>query len=134
MTAVPAAMPTAGSDTGAAAASVDVTDTSTVNARAADAAAMNADMTATTVMPALPAAAAAPPQAATVGIAAPIEARTMPARVIPAIVPAAEDELGPLDITGHRKRSRSARGQRCGRAGKNGCAQRKRNGKNKFLH
>lgn len=137
-----AAMPTAGTCAGSTAARtntdacpapVDVTDTSTMNSRAADTSAMNSDATATATLPAMPAVTTAPSQTATVRITAPVEARAMPARVIPAVVPAAEYELGLLDVAGYR-RSRSTRRQRRGGAGENGCAQRKRNGKNKFLH
>jgi len=77
---------------------------------------------------------AAPAEAATECITAPVEAGTVPAGVVPAIIPAAEDELGLLNITGCRGKAYAACGQCRGRTGKRGCAQRKRSGKNKFLH
>ena len=52
---------------------------------------------ATTAGPTMPAATTAPAQSLAPGIAAPVEARALPGAVVPAIVPAAEEELGLLD-------------------------------------
>ena len=55
-------------------------------------------------MPAVPASATAPAEAAPPGIAAPIEAGTAPAVVVPAVISSTEDELGLLDIGRHGRR------------------------------
>lgn len=100
----------------------------------ANTSARNPDMTATTTVPAMPAVPPAPTLTAPVGITAPVEARTMPPGVIPAVIPAAEGELSLLHVAGHWGNSESTRGQRSGGASESGCAQRKHSGKNKFLH
>jgi hypothetical protein len=50
------------------------------------------------MIPAVPSRAAAPAETAAEGIAAPVEARSTPAVVIPAIIAAAEEELDLLHI------------------------------------
>ena len=54
-----------------------------------------------TAVPAMPSHAAAPAEAAAPGITAPIEARTAPATVVPAVISSAIEELSLFDLTGN---------------------------------
>ena len=57
-----------------------------------------------TAVPAMPSHAAAPAEAAAPGITAPIEARTAPATVVPAVISSAIEELSLFDLTGNGSR------------------------------
>ena len=93
-----------------------------------------APVSATAAMPAVPARAATPTETSAPAISAPVEARAVPTGVVPAVIPAAEDELGLLNVTGCRGKAQAGCGQCRGRTSKSGCTQRKGSGKNEFLH
>jgi hypothetical protein len=67
-------------------------------------------------VPAMPSHAAAPAKAAAPGVAAPIEARTAPAIVVPAVISSAVEELSLFDITGNGGRREAVDRQRVGLA------------------
>jgi len=52
---------------------------------------------ATTALPTIPARAAAPAEALTLGVTAPVKARAAPAGGVPAVISAAKEELGVLE-------------------------------------
>jgi hypothetical protein len=77
-----------------------------VAARAGGVAAVAIAATAVTAMPSVEAIAATPAEPTAVGVAAPIEARSLPTAIVPAVIVSAEDELnthqrrrvaGPID-------------------------------------
>ena len=75
-----------------------------MGAAGSKAAAVATPMPAATTTPAMPANAAAKAKAAAIGVAAPIPARTSPAIVIPAVIPATENELRVFDLRRVRQR------------------------------
>src|ERR1700722_9895026 len=65
-------------------------------------------------LPAMPAHAAAPAEAAAEGITAPVEAGSAPAIVIPAVILSAVDELSLFHIAGDRRRHEAIDGESVG--------------------
>jgi hypothetical protein len=78
-----------------------------------DTTAMNSGAATTdvTTAPSMPTVAAAPPESRTEGVAAPVKARSMPAIVVPAIIPAVEEELSSLYVVQYARRIQSVDGQ-----------------------
>src|SRR5581483_4271262 len=62
---------------------------------------------AASAVPAMPTPAATPAEAAAPGVTAPIEARTTPAIVVPAIFPPAEEELSLFNVAGNGRRGQA---------------------------
>jgi hypothetical protein len=67
---------------------------------------------AATTVPAMPAGTTAPAEAAAPGVTAPIITRTLPAIVVPAIVAAAEEELGLFDLSRDSSRREAVKRKR----------------------
>jgi hypothetical protein len=78
-------------------------DTTTMNSAAAT--------TDVTTAPSMPTVTAAPPESRTEGVTAPVKARSMPAIVVPAIIPAAEEELSSLYVVQCARGIQSVDGQ-----------------------